>query len=195
MSAGSSHVYGLDRPDDGGGHDNFRFGFPHRTYYGSPVDHPMKIYRKLFSVPNNPIKDDIIKKNGEAYKKREYLASVGVISSKKLVCDLIALGCVQRKSLVLEFPVLHDDLLKHFIRGYFDGDGCICLSKKFLRAVQLTLIAQCDLNPTKIGKRNKIHQLTYGGRLNVLKISTFLYEGATAWLDRKRTKMEMSKNG
>lgn len=54
------------------------------------------------------------------------------VSNKKLVSDLIKLGCVPCKSLILTFPNKEifktDDLVKHFIRGYFDGDGCISYS-------------------------------------------------------------------
>lgn len=40
--------------------------------------------------------------------------------------DLEKLGIVPNKSLILEFPTFISDLLMpHFIRGYFDGDGCI----------------------------------------------------------------------
>lgn len=36
-------------------------------------------------------------------------------------------GMCQRKSLVLEFPKwLNKELYSHFIRGYMDGDGCVC---------------------------------------------------------------------
>jgi len=36
------------------------------------------------------------------------------------------LGCVSNKSLVLQFPALSNlDLQRHFIRGYYDGDGSI----------------------------------------------------------------------
>lgn len=37
-------------------------------------------------------------------------------------------GCTPKKSLVLQFPkesIFKDkSLIRHFIRGYFDGDGC-----------------------------------------------------------------------
>ena len=37
-------------------------------------------------------------------------------------------GCTPRKSLTLKFPdrdiFKSSDLIRHFIRGYFDGDGC-----------------------------------------------------------------------
>lgn len=51
-----------------------------------------------------------------------------VINSKIMFEALVALGCYPRKSLTLKFPTSNqvpDNLLHHFIRGYFDGDGCI----------------------------------------------------------------------
>jgi intein-encoded DNA endonuclease-like protein len=30
-----------------------------------------------------------------------------------------------RKSLTLEPPEIFDDFARHYIRGYFDGDGCV----------------------------------------------------------------------
>ena len=54
------------------------------------------------------------------------------ICDKQMVNDLIRLGCVQNKSLILRFPnenQVPTHLLSHFIRGYFDGDGCIWYSE------------------------------------------------------------------
>lgn len=51
--------------------------------------------------------------------------------SKKLCEDLVKLGATPRKSLTLEFPeFLDENLIPHFIRGYFDGDGCIWSGKR-----------------------------------------------------------------
>lgn len=39
---------------------------------------------------------------------------------------LIKQGCVPKKSLILTFPTIDQvpvELIRHFIRGYFDGDG------------------------------------------------------------------------
>jgi intein/homing endonuclease len=45
---------------------------------------------------------------------------------KKLHDDLVKHGCVEKKSLILQFPKdLSQELISHFVRGYFDGDGCI----------------------------------------------------------------------
>jgi intein/homing endonuclease len=52
--------------------------------------------------------------------------------------DLINLGCVNKKSLVLQFPdesIIPKFFIFSFIRGYFDGDGCIHLLNKGLNAV------------------------------------------------------------
>ena len=47
------------------------------------------------------------------------------ISSFKLVKDLIKNGCIENKSKKqLSIPKMEYPLIKHFIRGYFDGDGC-----------------------------------------------------------------------
>lgn len=52
-------------------------------------------------------------------------------SSRELCKDLTSLGAIQNKSLVLQFPdYLPDNLLPHFIRGYFDGDGCVWNGKR-----------------------------------------------------------------
>ncbi len=50
------------------------------------------------------------------------------INSKKVVSDIISLGCTSKKSLTLTFPsyeLIPKNLFNHFIRGYFDGDGWI----------------------------------------------------------------------
>ena len=49
------------------------------------------------------------------------------IGNKVMINDLLLLGLTPNKSLDVKFPILNKDLYSHFIRGYFDGDGCICL--------------------------------------------------------------------
>lgn len=47
-------------------------------------------------------------------------------SSKRMAEDLRSLGLYPRKSLTMEtLPHLPEELIRHFIRGYFDGDGSI----------------------------------------------------------------------
>lgn len=119
---------------------------------------------------------------------------------KKMKIDLINKGCLPRKSLTLNPPKdVPFNLLKHFIRGYFDGDGCICCSKKphimsvsvlgtynFLEFYRSFLyLAHRTLTPNK-GSENTF----------VLKISgetarrfvIYLYCNSTIHLDRKYLK-------
>ena len=47
---------------------------------------------------------------------------------KEMHDDLVSLGCVPQKSLILNFPKeeqVPKYLLRHFVRGYIDGDGYI----------------------------------------------------------------------
>lgn len=55
------------------------------------------------------------------------------IFGKNISSNLANKGCYQGKSLTLKFPnenVLPTQLIHHFCRGYFDGDGCIHIRKQ-----------------------------------------------------------------
>lgn len=53
------------------------------------------------------------------------------VSSAKLVADLGRHGIVPRKSLILTFSGnLDPAFYNHYIRGYFDGDGCIIAKRR-----------------------------------------------------------------
>ena len=47
------------------------------------------------------------------------------LSSIELVNDVSRFGIVRNKTFSLKFPKLRDELYRHFLRGYFDGDGSI----------------------------------------------------------------------
>lgn len=51
--------------------------------------------------------------------------------------DLINQGCLPKKSLILKFPTeeqVSNELIRHFIRGYFDGDGWFTNTEKCFQA-------------------------------------------------------------
>lgn len=56
---------------------------------------------------------------------KEFVSYRISIKDKQLADDLDALGCTQNKSLTIHLPHLPNKLMNHFVRGYFDGDGCI----------------------------------------------------------------------
>ena len=54
-----------------------------------------------------------------------------LLFSKHMCNTLNNLGMTPNKSLTLEFPEwLNENLYSHFIRGYFDGDGSLCIHQK-----------------------------------------------------------------
>ena len=124
--------------------------------------------------------------------------------SVNMTNDLIRLGCIPNKSLCLMPPnEVPKQLLHHFIRGYFDGDGCISITKKyrpclsFLGTLEMITWIQ-NIIDESIGKekKNKLrhigtantYQLAYGGKQQILKIYDFLYNDTTIFLKRKDAK-------
>lgn len=55
------------------------------------------------------------------------------IGSIKWFQDLSALGFTQNKSNFLNFPGVPDKFIGDFIRGYFDGDGCVYFKSHFAK--------------------------------------------------------------
>ena len=58
------------------------------------------------------------------------------VKNKHMAESLISKGCKNNKSLTLDFPdfnAVPRNLFSHFIRGYFDGDGCVYTGKKHKR--------------------------------------------------------------
>lgn len=133
--------------------------------------------------------------------KREYVRLV--INSSKFVADLVKHGCVQAKTFVLKFPHIPEIFQRDFIRGYFDGDGSICVGRDdtlnlsivgtidFLDDVKRILVNKCTLNNTTYDDRhpernNNIRALRFGGNILVNRIYHYLYDGSTIYLIRKR---------
>lgn len=134
-----------------------------------------------------------------------------LIRNVKLVEDLKKLGCFPNKSHNLPFPtfdIIPKDLLHHFVRGYFDGDGSIqlhlykspiwrfsiCAPLNFA----LSLKSQFEQINVKMGiiqdKRISIDMKslycssTLGpeGVFHVKNLYNYLYDNFTFSLDRKR---------
>jgi hypothetical protein len=51
------------------------------------------------------------------------------IGSKEVFNDLINLGGMPNKSLVIRMPAVPQEYLGHFVRGYFDGDGHVSVGE------------------------------------------------------------------
>jgi Mor family transcriptional regulator len=125
------------------------------------------------------------------------------INSIEMCTDLINNKCFEGKINRTIFPleVIPDNLIRHFIRGYFDGDGSISCevfsiigNKDFLDDLQNILMINCNLNKTKLTKEKSInvelYYIFYGGYLQIQRIKDFLYKDATIYLERKHIKFD-----
>lgn len=153
---------------------------------------------------------DIIKYDGPLYyKSKEGNRKDQVelcVNRKRMTDDLINLGCVPAKSLILTLPTyeqIPENLFNHFIRGIFDGDGSvyngvtICGSYDFTH--QLAKILPCEI--TNIYQRYKkkdirksAHQLFIGRKLEITKFFNWLYKDATIYLERKKQQVDKLEN-
>jgi len=124
------------------------------------------------------------------------------VTDRTLSNSLAAIGCVQAKSLILEPPRgIPVDLLRHFLRGYFDGDGSICVSRKrvpswsmisslkFCEWVKSLLFERLGIN-SSIGacRGGKIHQLRFAKGESIKSIFQWFYRDATVKSRRKYRK-------
>lgn len=148
---------------------------------------------------NKPIEQKIIRLKGI-----EYASCKVSINNKKICEDLMSLGCIPKKSLTIGFPkenIVSKSLLKHFIRGYFDGDGCVSYNhekliyivnfvgtESMLNGIQNVVEELLGLTKTTIKEKGKAFQVNWGGFTNFKLWYKFLYEDATVFLDRKHDK-------
>ncbi len=91
------------------------------------------------------------------------------IGSKEIYNDLIHYGLYPNKSLTIKFPIIPIKYLDHFIRGYFDGDGCVHFAKA----------------------------LSYTGRTIVKRIRVIFTSGSKIFLEKMNSELETHgiKNG
>ena len=141
-------------------------------------------------------------KIGKKIIDNKYIAYRLSFSSVEMSADLARHGCVKAKSLILEFPrTVPKKLTHHFIRGYFDGDGCMFVSDKepFACAVSLVgtesflidTINEMGLKKNKINTKGKACSVIYGGRQQCKRIENYLYKEATIYLERKKQKFNL----
>lgn len=63
-------------------------------------------------------------------KEKEHHMCCIRIFSLTMYNSLIDKGFTKDKSFDCNMPSLREDLIRHYIRGYFDGDGCLCFTNQ-----------------------------------------------------------------
>lgn len=122
------------------------------------------------------------------------------VYGEKICNDLKKWGCTPQKSFTIRFPTnLRQDLIRHFIRGYSDGDGCISISKinrviyditssyDFIEDLNKLIINMLNIYP--FIRHNSYNKLTgylqISSKDNLLKFFDYLYKGASIYMGRK----------
>lgn len=120
--------------------------------------------------------------------------------SIKMANDLISHGCTERKSFTVKLPNISKSLMNHFIRGYFDGNGCISTDSSKRKTVSIFLCSASEEFLLQV--RN--HLFSYGinsyfmrepkktayklyvrGLRNVDNMWKYMFDNSTIYLDRK----------
>lgn len=133
--------------------------------------------------------------------KEKEKSSTFFIASVRLIRSLEKYGIVERKTFHTYLPQnIPFNLIRHFIRGYFDGDGSIKYNKKrntkvfeikgtkhLLSQIQNILVTELSLPKNKImAASQNSFVLTYGGNNQVTKIFNYMYTDCVICLERKR---------
>ena len=127
------------------------------------------------------------------------------VNDNKICSDLQKYGIKEDKSHIdYVYPSIDEQYDKDFIRGYFDGDGCItikstgypvtsfvCNSKLFLESLRNVILKyniECSDIKCNKGKLNNFYTLYIYKISEQIKFSNFIYNNANLYLIRKREK-------
>ena len=127
------------------------------------------------------------------------------ISSSKMKSDLLKLGISPNKTMSVGYPLIPENLQNHFMRGVFDGDGCISIhhdkrdnsnrgqvnicsgSFDFIKEYVDNMVKYCGVKKNNIRQpKGTYYVIDWGGLLDVESFYEFLYKDANIFLKRKK---------
>ena len=148
------------------------------------------------------------------YYRQVYTTKTGInstlaltITSHHMCQKLFQLGCTPAKSLTLKWPpknTIPEHLIRHFIRGYFDGDGSIfqyrtsdnyiqyrfsiISTNDFCTSMKSYIENELDINVYLSDKstNNITKELIISGNKQFLQFGDLIYKDITVCLPRKQ---------
>jgi len=131
------------------------------------------------------------------------------ICSTNLVRVLVdTYGILPRKSYKdCSYPTyVPSTLLSHFVRGYFDGDGCISFSLKsrqwyvagsprFIAGMQTAIVDQVRIPRYKLHEQGSLRKAVWAAKPDLVKLYRWLYQDNTFYCSRKKKKFEAGIRG
>jgi hypothetical protein len=160
-------------------------------------DDHLKLFRSCLNS-NHKIVYGINKTHNNGKPSFSHMGHLAIYSSE-LVNYIKSHGFHSRKTFTISKPNLTGDLMRHFIRGYFDGDGSFsfnCKTKTNKSQIvsaseefQKFIIDELSLNGIKINLYSEI-KLQIQNKVENLKFYHYIYGNAKIYLNRKKEKYE-----
>lgn len=104
-----------------------------------------------------------------------------------------------RPNCLLATSAICPEVMHHFIRGFFDGDGSVdkkphiifCGNHDMMQFLRTYFAKIAGRNPKlKLRAHNSIYYLQYHRYHNAKAVTEVMYKDATIWLQRKRARIE-----
>lgn len=131
------------------------------------------------------------------------------VYSKLMYDSLCELGFSTDKTYCIGIPLLRKDLIRHYVRGYFDGDGCFTLTNKTFKTNYITasknfnddmlniLSQELDIHIKNHSYVNEYETVMYRPDItrneDKIKFLDYMYKDSTIYLDRKYKKYLKAK--
>lgn len=172
---------------------------PRGSHYISFTSTDSELLYKVRKLMSSKHKIGFRKSKNPNWKDRYNLQ----IGSKEIFQDLLNLNLTPNKSKTIKLPKVPKKYFKHFIRGYFDGDGCISFNKyrrtnrngfsyglyaiftcgnhKFLKDILKLIKKYVKVNRGKIQTKSKNtgFELRFTDKDSVFKLYEFMYENVS----------------
>ena len=174
---------------------------------GSDKEHLEKFNKFMKHKDKNHVKISNSKCGDKCFERCRWY-----VSNKHLWNILNSYGCTPNKSLTLEFPNFlifkYDHLIRHFIRGYFDGDGSFsryllktCVNPHIqiigTHAFLIKILEYSQLDG-RFGKdkrwKNNTEYIEFD-KENGIKFINYIYDNCNIYLDRKYKLYQFFKQG
>jgi hypothetical protein len=175
---------------------------------GNHKTHGNSIHLKLSTMDEEHLKkfrDEVCPNSVLKYATSVVKTKIGNIStsysvvlnlySNYIVSQIIDKGVGPRKTFTIGKPNIEEKYIRHYIRGLFDGDGCVVIEdgkrliyrittasenmNKFLKE----LFESLGINMIRMGINCVI-----GRKEDTMKFYNYIYDDATIWLERKKDK-------
>ena len=150
-----------------------------------------------------------------ANNKKNMTARI-ILNSLKLCNDLSKYNIHVKKSYDIKLPNISDEMMRHYLRGFFDGDASyhyhydyknnryrysfevVGASSSMIYQIQNYLLSK-DINThvytrKSYSSENQIYRLMTGSKKEMLKIIDLLYSDAHIYLNRKYERINEIKS-